>query len=394
MAILIAFVGGMLTLLSPCTLPVIPFLFASVKGQKCHLVALLVGMVLMFTLVSSLVTVASAWVVQAAAIGRWLALLFLAVVALSLISPQIAQRLASPVVRLGNRVNDSSNRNRGMLAALLAGMATGLLWAPCAGPVLGAILSLGLLQGSAASSGILLAAYGSGCAAMLALLWLSGQKVMVWLRAKTGVVERLRQGAGIAMLASVTLIATGTTSILQGATGFSQRLEQHLVGWLPAEPARLQPIVDTTPSSQLPPLTGGTGWINSAPLSSDSLKGKVVLVDFWTFDCINCQHTLPHVREWAQKYQSQGLTVVGVHTPEYPFERKPEAVKAAVKKWGLTYPVVMDNDYQIWRAFGNQYWPAHYLFDTKGQLRYTFFGEGNYAEQQQAIEQLLKEARA
>ncbi|MEO3991835.1 cytochrome c biogenesis protein DipZ [Pseudocitrobacter cyperus] len=392
MAILIAFVGGMLTLLSPCTLPVIPFLFASVKGQKRHLAAMLTGMVLMFTLVSSLVAVTSVWVAQVATAGRWLALIFMTVVALSLISPRVAQWLADPLVRLGNQVNDKSNQNRGLTAALLAGFATGLLWAPCAGPVLGAILSVSLLQGSAVSGSVLLAAYGSGCAAMLALLWLSGKRIMHWLRAKTAVVERLRQGAGVAMLASVALIATCTTSVIQGATAFSQQLEQRLVGYLPETPVRLQPAVDRAPSSQLPPLVGGTAWINSTPLSPDALQGKVVLVDFWTFDCINCQHTLPHVREWARKYP--GLTVIGVHTPEYPHEKQPDAVKAAVKKWGIDYPVVMDNNYRIWSAFGNRYWPAHYLFDAHGQLRYTFFGEGNYDQQEAAIATLLKESKA
>lgn len=390
MAIFIAFFGGMLTLLSPCTLPVIPFLFASVKGQKRHLTAMLAGMVVMFTALSLLVTVASAWVTQVTLAGRWLALAFLSAVALSLISPRIAQRLMAPVVRLGNQVNDRSLSHRGVIAALLAGMATGLLWAPCAGPVLGAILSLSIVQGNSVSSGVLLAAYGSGCAAMLGLIWLGGQRVLHWLRNRTAMVERLKQLAGVTMLASVALIASGTTSVLQGATGLSAKLEQHLVGWLPATPVKLQPVAD----SALPSLDGGTGWINSAPLASESLRGKVVLIDFWTFDCINCQHTLPHVRQWAEKYRPQGLEVIGVHTPEYPHEKGFSAVQEAVKKWQITYPVVTDNNYQIWSAFGNQYWPAHYLFDAHGQLRYTFFGEGNYAEQESAIAQLLKEARA
>lgn len=389
MAIIIAFLGGMLTLLSPCTLPVIPFLFANVKGQKRHLISMLAGMVVMFTTLSLLVTVASARVVHVAQAGRWLALIFLGAVALSLISPRIAQRLMALVVRLGNRVNDQSLSRRGVMAALLAGIATGLLWAPCAGPVLGAILSLGVVQGNSASSGVLLAAYGSGCAAMLGLLWLGGQRVLHWLRNRTAVVERLKQLAGITMLASVVLIASGTTSVLQGATGLSTQLEQHLANWLPTTPVKLQPVSN----SALPPLDGGTGWINSAPLSSESLKGKVVLIDFWTFDCINCQHTLPHVREWAEKYRPQGLEVIGVHTPEYPHEKNFSAVQEAVKKWHITYPVVTDNNYQIWSAFGNQYWPAHYLFDARGQLRYTFFGEGNYAEQDAAITALLKESK-
>lgn len=390
MAIFIAFFGGMLTLLSPCTLPVIPFLFASVKGQKRHLTAMLAGMVVMFTALSLLVTVASAGVTPVTLAGRWLALAFLSAVALSLISPRIAQRLMAPVVRLGNQVNDRSLSHRGVIAALLAGMATGLLWAPCAGPVLGAILSLSIVQGNSVSSGVLLAAYGSGCAAMLGLIWLGGQRVLHWLRNRTAMVERLKQLAGVTMLASVALIASGTTSVLQGATGLSAKLEQHLVGWLPATPVKLLPVAD----SALPSLDGGTGWINSAPLASESLRGKVVLIDFWTFDCINCQHTLPHVRQWAEKYRPQGLEVIGVHTPEYPHEKGFSAVQEAVKKWQITYPVVTDNNYQIWSAFGNQYWPAHYLFDAHGQLRYTFFGEGNYAEQESAIAQLLKEARA
>jgi len=119
----------------------------------------------------------------------------------------------------------------------------------------------------------------------------------------------------------------------------------------------------------------------------------VVLIDFWTFDCINCQHALPHVRDWANKYHREGLVVIGVHTPEYPWEKDLASVKKAVTQWQLPYPVVTDNHYQIWNSFGNQYWPAHYYFDAQGQLRYVSFGEGNYAQQEQVIQQLLKEAR-
>ena len=146
--------------------------------------------------------------------------------------------------------------------------------------------------------------------------------------------------------------------------------------------------------SDLPSLDGGTAWLNGSPVTPETLKGKVVLVDFWTYDCINCQHTLPHVRDWANKYQSQGLAVIGVHTPEYPWERGEKAVNRAIKQWQLPYTVVADNNYSIWNRFGNQYWPAHYIFDAHGQLRFTAFGEGNYAEQEQVIQQLLKEARA
>jgi Thiol-disulfide isomerase and thioredoxins len=198
------------------------------------------------------------------------------------------------------------------------------------------------------------------------------------------------------MLAAVALNATGLTSVLKGANGVADRLETTLLRLAnPATPAvTLQPVAEPVTRSTLPSLSGGTGWLNGDPVTSESLRGKVVLVDFWTWDCINCQHTLPHVRDWANKYQQQGLVVIGVHTPEYPWEKPLSSVQKAIDKWQLPYRVVTDNNYRIWSAFGNQYWPAQYYFDAKGQLRYASFGEGNEEKQEQVIQQLLKEARS
>jgi cytochrome c biogenesis protein CcdA/thiol-disulfide isomerase/thioredoxin len=395
MTLLIAFIGGMVSLLSPCTLPVIPLLFAGFRGQPRQIAAMLFGMVLMFTLVAGLITVASDWVIAATLVGRWLALAILAIAAVSLIFPAFAQRLAGPALRLGNRLNDKSTKTRGIVSAGLAGMAVGLLWSPCAGPILGAILSLGLAGEDAITTGALLAAYGSGCAVMLALLDFCGQRVLNRLKARAGLMEGIRKTAGVMMLGTVVLTASGRNGLLQGANGVADRVEQRLLQWAPdiTRPAKLQPVVDVAPSSAMPSLSGGTGWLNGEPVTPASLKGKVVLIDFWTWDCINCQHTLPHVRDWAKKYASQGLVVIGVHTPEYPWEKPLDSVKKAVDKWQLPYRVVTDNNYKIWSAFGNQYWPAHYFFDAKGQLRYASFGEGNYEKQEQVIEQLLKDAR-
>lgn len=394
MSLFIAFLGGILSLLSPCTLPVIPLLFAGFRGKRVQLLAMLAGMVVMFVAISSLVTVASGWVVQATLIGRWVALALLGCAALGLLFPQFAERLMRPAVRLGDRLNERSTRTHGTLSAFFAGLAVGLLWSPCAGPILGAILGLNLAGNHPANSVFLLAAYGAGCAVMLALLGITGQKVVNAFRGKQAVMSRLRQLAGVAMLGSVVLTASGMSSVLQGANGVADRLEQRLLTLAPAPQPKLVPAVETQPTSSLPSLAGGTGWINGSPVTPEALKGKVVLIDFWTFDCINCQHTLPHVRDWANKYRQQGLVVIGVHTPEYPWEKNLQSVKNAVNKWQLPYPVVTDNDYQIWNAFGNQYWPAHYYFDAKGQLRYTAFGEGDYAHQEQVIQQLLKEAKA
>ncbi|HCL6099814.1 cytochrome c biogenesis protein/redoxin [Enterobacter cloacae subsp. cloacae] len=396
MFMIIAFLGGMISLLSPCTLPVIPLLFAGFQGQRRHILALLAGMIVMFTLVALVATAASNWIAQATIAGRWVALVVLAIAALALIFPTFAQRIAGPAVSAGNLLNTRSGQTRGTLSAFLAGLAVGLLWSPCAGPILGAIFSLNIAGHSAIATGALLAAYGSGCALMLGLLVIGGRALMAPLRARSALMERLRKGAGVVMLATVAFNATGMTSVLKGANGVADRLENSLLTLAkPATaPVKLQPVVMTEPSSQLPSLSGGTGWVNGDPVTSDSLRGKVVLIDFWTWDCINCQHTLPHVRDWAQKYQAQGLVVIGVHTPEYPWEKPLASVQKAVTKWQLPYRVVTDNNYKIWNAFGNQYWPAHYYFDAKGQLRYTSFGEGNYDQQEKVIQQLLKEARS
>ncbi|EMP9723835.1 cytochrome c biogenesis protein/redoxin [Enterobacter cloacae] len=396
MFLIIAFLGGMISLLSPCTLPVIPLLFAGFQGQRRHILALLAGMIVMFTLVALVATAASNWIAQATIAGRWVALVVLAIAALALIFPTFAQRIAGPAVSAGNLLNTRSGQTRGTLSAFLAGLAVGLLWSPCAGPILGAIFSLNIAGHSAIATGALLAAYGSGCALMLGLLVIGGRALMAPLRARSALMERLRKGAGVVMLATVAFNATGMTSVLKGANGVADRLENSLLTLAkPATaPVKLQPVAMTEPSSQLPSLSGGTGWVNGDPVTSDSLRGKVVLIDFWTWDCINCQHTLPHVRDWAQKYQAQGLVVIGVHTPEYPWEKPLASVQKAVTKWQLPYRVVTDNNYKIWNAFGNQYWPAHYYFDAKGQLRYTSFGEGNYEQQEKVIQQLLKEARS
>ena len=149
-----------------------------------------------------------------------------------------------------------------------------------------------------------------------------------------------------------------------------------------------------TTQGAMPSLAGAVEWLNSPPLSTDALKGKVVLVDFWTYDCVNCRRALPYVQAWARRYEQDGLVVIGVHTPEYAYEHIIGNVRDQVRKLGITYPVAVDNNYAIWRSFDNQYWPAHYLIDAKGQVRYSHFGEGRYDAQQQMIQTLLSEAKA
>jgi cytochrome c biogenesis protein CcdA/thiol-disulfide isomerase/thioredoxin len=398
--LLIAFLGGILTVLSPCILPVVPFLFAGVDRSRSSILLTLGGMVLTFALVASLAVVSSEWVIQANNTGRHVALAVMALFALSLISARIGGWLARPFVLLGNRLDPETRKMSGPLGSIMIGVATGLLWAPCAGPILGVILTGAMLQGANAGTSLLLVAYGLGSALSLGTLIFAGRGLVNRLKASIPVTGWLRRGAGVAVLAAAAVISTGADKTLLGGTS-SEGISSVEKGVLETVPKVLDYLVskvkaDSMGNAQgaMPSLAGAVAWLNSPALSGESLKGKVVLVDFWTYDCINCQRTLPYVKDWAKKYEKDGLVVIGVHTPEYGFERIIDNVKDQVKKLGITYPVAIDNNYVIWRNFDNQYWPAHYLIDAKGQVRYTHFGEGAYDAQEQMIQQLLQEAKA
>ncbi|MDN5597185.1 MAG: cytochrome c biogenesis protein DipZ [Pseudomonas sp.] len=398
---LIAFLGGLLTVFSPCILPVVPFLFAGIDRTRSSILLTLGGMVLTFALVSSLAVVSSEWVIQANNTGRHVALVVMALFALSLISARISGWLASPFVLLGNCLDPQTRKMSGALGSLMIGVATGLLWAPCAGPILGVILTGAMLQGANAQTSLLLVAYGLGSALSLGTLIFAGRGLVNRLKASIPVTGWLRRATGFAVLAAALMISTGADkTLLAGASseGVSV-LENGVLQSVPkvveylVSKAKAEPTLDNA-RGPMPSLSGAVEWLNSPALTSESLRGKVVLVDFWTYDCINCQHTLPYVKDWAQKYEKDGLVVIGVHTPEYGFERIISNVRDEVKKLGITYPVAIDNNYAIWRNFDNQYWPAHYLIDAKGQVRFTHFGEGRYETQEKMIQQLLQEAKA
>ena len=399
--LIIAFLGGLLTVLSPCILPIVPFVFARAGQSRASLLLTLGGLMLTFAAVSSLAVVGSAWVAKANTGGRYLALAVMTLFALSLLAPRLGSWLARPFVALGNRVAPGATGS-GPLAAVLIGIATGLLWAPCAGPILGLILSGALLAGPNAQTSLLLLAYGLGSAVSLGLLIFAGKGLGKRLRLSLPAVEWLRRGTGaVVLLAAVGIASGGTRELLAGTSSqLSNRLEQQVLKSVSAVIDRLvakaqaATAPDLAPKGQMPSLAGAVQWLNSPEPSPEALRGKVVLVDFWTFDCINCQHTLPYVKQWAERYAKDGLVVIGVHTPEYPFERVPTNVRKQVERLGITYPVAIDNNYAIWRRFNNQYWPAHYLIDANGQVRYSHFGEGAYATQEQVIQALLAEARA
>ncbi|WKV98795.1 cytochrome c biogenesis protein DipZ [Pseudomonas sp. H22_DOA] len=398
---LIAFLGGLLTVLSPCILPVVPFLFANADRKRSSILLTLGGMTLTFALISSLAVVSSEWVIQASNTGRHIALIVMALFALSLISARVGDWLARPFVLLGNRLDPDASKKTGPMGSVMIGVATGLLWAPCAGPILGVILTGAMLQGANAQTSLLLLAYGAGSALSLGTLIFAGRGVVNRLKPSIPFTGWFRRGAGVAVLAGVAVISTGADKTLLAGTSSEcvTSVERHVLENVPkvvdflVSKVRADSMMDESKGA-MPSLSGAVQWLNSPQLSAESLRGKVVLVDFWTYDCFNCQRTLPYVKDWAKKYEKDRLVVIGVHTPEYGYERIIDNVRDQVRKLGITYPVAIDNNYAIWRAFDNQYWPAHYLIDAKGQMRYSHFGEGRYEAQEQMIKQLLEEAKA
>jgi cytochrome c biogenesis protein CcdA/thiol-disulfide isomerase/thioredoxin len=397
---LLSYLGGVLTILSPCILPVLPFVFARSDQPFARSgLPLLVGMAATFALIATLATVGGSWAVHANQWGRIIAMLLLALFGLTLLLPSLADRLTRPLVALGSRLsNDARDTGPGRVgASLLLGVATGFLWAPCAGPILGLILTGAAIKGASASTTGLLFAYALGAATSLAAALLIGGRVFAAMKSSLAAGEWIRRALGVLVLAGVAAIAMGldtgllTRLSLARTNGIEQSLLEH------AGLARKTESVAVAGSNlpvegRMPELNGATLWLNSPPLTRAALRGKVVLVDFWTYSCINCLRALPYVEAWARKYKDHGLVVIGVHAPEFAFEKVPDNVRRAVKDLGLTYPVALDNNLAIWQAFNNQYWPAHYFIDGEGRIRHHHFGEGEYDQSEQVIQQLLREA--
>jgi cytochrome c biogenesis protein CcdA/thiol-disulfide isomerase/thioredoxin len=411
---ILAYLAGVLTILSPCILPVLPFVFARAdRPFVTSTLPMLIGMAATFAGVATLAAVGGAWVVQANQAGRFLALALFVVFGLALLFPAIADRLSAPVVALGNRLTNQANAQGASIgASLLLGVATGLLWAPCAGPILGLLLTTAAIQGASAETSFMLFAYALGAATSLAVALFAGGRIFAALKKSLGAGEWIRRGLGVAVLAGAAAIALGldTGLLTRLSASTSERIEQALLDMGPSasgDDAMMMQGGDAMMGGDTmmmsgagagqapaaaPDFASGVTWLNSPPLTLEQLRGKVVLIDFWTYSCINCIRALPYVEAWAEKYRGRGLVVIGVHAPEFAFERDVGNVRRAVRDLGVSYPVVLDNDLAIWRAYNNRYWPAHYFIDANGQIRHTHFGEGDYDESERVIQSLLAEA--
>ena len=421
---LAVFAGGLLTILSPCILPVLPFVFArSGRPFRSETLPLLGGLVFAFVVVASVGTAGAAWAASAADAGRVAALVVLALAGAALLSPQLADRLTRPIARLGARLASASPHRAtpngevvsasaaAPASAFILGIATGLLWAPCAGPILGLVAAGAAAGARPAVAASLFATFGAGAAMALAAGVAAGGRARRALARVTGGAADawVRRGLGAAAVATAFVIALGWDARLFATRGIAQTASaeevvldrlvparQAIISGLVAKPLERAPV-PTPDEGPLPTFDGATGWLNTGgnnrALSAEQFRGKVVVVNVWTFACYNCLNALPHIKDLAAKYRDHDVVVVGVHTPELARERVPDNVADAVRRLGVTYPVALDANYAIWRAFRNEYWPSVYIADRQGRIRFHHFGEGRYEDEDRVVAQLVAEPR-
>jgi cytochrome c biogenesis protein CcdA/thiol-disulfide isomerase/thioredoxin len=400
---LLAFVGGVFTILSPCILPVLPFVFAHAdRPFRRAGLPLLLGMALTFSVVATAAAYGGHWVVRLNQGGRYVAMFIFLLLGLTLLFPELAEVLTRPLVRAGSRLQGGpSAQEQSIAKSFVLGISTGLLWAPCAGPILGLILTGAAIQGPGARSSFLLLFYALGAATSLAIALFAGKKVFSTMKNSLRFDVWIRRTLGAAVILGVMAIALGWDTNLLAKFSFvnTATAEERLLHAFGApKPAAtlanaggVEPPPPLSDEGPMPELSGAVAWLNSAPLTRDQLRGKVVVIDFWTYSCINCLRALPYVAGWSAKYKDAGLVVIGVHTPEFAFEKERSNVEQAVHDLRISYPVAIDSNYKIWQAFHNEYWPAHYFIDGQGRIRYHHFGEGEYDQSERVIQELLKD---
>jgi cytochrome c biogenesis protein CcdA/thiol-disulfide isomerase/thioredoxin len=409
--ILFAVVAGAGTALTPCVLPVLPGLLASAgTGGRRRPLGVIVGLTVTHTIaIVALASLIDGVGLPDAAV-RSGAVVILLVFGLSLLVPPLAARVERPLTRLARF--GPRGRGDGFWSGLVVGGGLGFVYAPCAGPILAAVVSVSATQGASDELVAVALGYATGSALVLLAIAYGGRRLLDRLRS-AGRGPAVQRVLGAVMVATAVAVATDLDVRFQAAladelpafvTNPTRGLERS--GAVEDRLAELRGrprFKEAGGSAGLPVLArapdfaGDRRWFNTpagAPLTLQDLRGRVVLVDFWTYTCINCLRTLPYLRAWDGRYRDRGLSIVGVHTPEFAFEREADNVERAIAQNRLRYPVAQDNDYAIWEAWGNQYWPAKYLIDARGRVRYVHFGEGAYEETDAAIRALLAEAGA
>jgi cytochrome c biogenesis protein CcdA/thiol-disulfide isomerase/thioredoxin len=409
--LLVGFVAGLITGISPCILPVLPIvLVAGATGtappsRRWRSVAVVAGLVVSFSVITLLGTTLLSALGLPQDLLRDAGLVLLGLFGLGLLVPAIAELLERPFLRLHAARAPTSR------GGLVLGLGLGAVFVPCAGPVLAAISVIGATNHLSFTGLLLTLAFAAGAGVPLLAVALAGDAVIDRVRALRGRARGMRIGGGAVLIVMTLAIGLNLTDGLQqDVPGYTSALQDSVEGGRSVQ-SQLHSLtgggsaalMSCTTSATLkecfpaPDFQGIAAWLNTpggAPLTIRSLRGRVVLVDFWTYSCINCQRSLPHVEAWYQRYEADGLVVVGVHTPEFAFEHVISNVRSAVQQQGITYPVAVDNSYDTWNAYSNEYWPADYLIDASGEVRYESFGEGEYGRTETAIRQLLVDARS
>jgi cytochrome c biogenesis protein CcdA/thiol-disulfide isomerase/thioredoxin len=411
-----SFLAGIVTVLSPCILPILPIILTStIGGQnigKSRPLGVVIGFVLSFTFFTLFLSTIVRFSGIPADTLRIFSIVVIAGFGISLLVPQfqiLVERLFS---RLASFMPNNQNRS-GFGGGLLIGLSIGLLWTPCVGPILASVISLAITGTVTLDAFLITLAYSLGTAIPMFLIMLGGQNALrqvPWLLANLAHIQKL---FGVLMILTAIGIFFNVDRRFQtfvlntfphygaGLTKFEDNeLIRNQLDKKTGEEIKKEdmgkPMFDFIEPKgvKAPEIIPGGVWFNSQPLTLKELKGKVVIIDFWTYSCINCQRTLPYLRDWNEKYKDKGLVIIGVHAPEFEFEKNEKNVAQAIKDFNLTYPIVQDNDFATWRAYNNRYWPAKYFIDKEGYVRYSHFGEGAYDESEKVIQELLKEAGA
>ena len=400
----VAFVAGVATFLSPCVLPVLPVIaVGSVGGGRPRAIALTVGLIASFTVFTLLASrLLDALGLPADAL-RNVAIAALAIVGVALLVPRLAELVGRPFARIAVLGGPLTRPREGIGGGLVLGVGLGLVWTPCAGPILAAVTALAAERRLSLDAALVTFVYALGAGLPLLAVALAGQRALAGLRAARVHAQAVRRASGVVLVGAAAFFTTAIPTDLATAapelTSSLQRVERSSSASKRIAALTHARATFTKTSAQrlhdygpAPQFADVTAWLNTPggrPLSMPALRGKVVLVDFWTYSCVNCVRTLPYLKTWDARYRAKGLVIVGVHTPEFAFEHVVSNVRAAVHGYGLRYPVAIDDAYGTWQAYGNQYWPADYLIDRAGHVRDVHFGEGAYAETERDIQQLL-----